>query len=100
MMAIRRFRFALLVFSILVAEYSLAPEAAAHRPLIEQVAPDEDGDGPLQAASGGSSSSLPGERASKTHLEPGTAVVCEGPGFKLDFTAIILLLSKTFGLIL
>jgi hypothetical protein len=54
MMAIRRFRFALLLALVLALSGTLAPDASAHKSVVAQVIPDSDGDGPLNAASGGS----------------------------------------------
>jgi hypothetical protein len=63
MMAISRLRFApilalvlFLAVLFLAGATILAPEAHAYDALIEQIAPDEDGDGPLASAAGGSSS--------------------------------------------
>ena len=96
MMAISRFRFALLLLSILVADYSFVGEASAHRSVVEQVVPDEDGDGPLAAAGGGSSGPVLGRKPAT--LNP--AEVSGEKTVKLDLLTIVLLFSKSFGLVL
>jgi len=52
MMAIRRFRFALLLALFLAVSVAFAPTASAYRSNVAQVLPDEDGDSPRVGARG------------------------------------------------
>jgi hypothetical protein len=98
MMAFSRFRFALLFISALLIAYSFPQRALAHKDVIEQVFPDEDGDGPLAAAAGGSSGPVHArEFEAKTKGVMDTKVLTVG---KLDLFTIVLLFSKSFGLVL
>jgi hypothetical protein len=53
MMAISRFRFALLLTLLLTVSSTFVPEASAHKSVVAQIIPDSEGDGPLNAATGG-----------------------------------------------
>ena len=52
-MAIRRFRFALLLALFFAFSGAYVPEASAYKSVVAQIIPDSEGDGPLSSATGG-----------------------------------------------
>jgi hypothetical protein len=98
MMAIRRFRFALLLALVLAVSVIFVSEGSAFESLVQQVLPDENGDFPSHSAAGGSSGPQQNERGSikatsRTNLLDG-AWICK------DSHILKMLWLKVIGLVL
>jgi len=98
MMAIRRFRFALLLALFLATSAAFAPEASAYKSVVAQVLPDEGGDYPTHAASGGSTGpEQNGRGATKGAFK--SDLLQDGTWIHKDLQPIKMLWFKVIGLV-
>ena len=98
MMAISRFRFALLLTLFLALSASLAPEASAYDPLVvtEQIVPDDEGETPA-SSQGGGSSSVPSNRMSKVASLKGSSRAAASKSESQRISLLILFLQRLWG---
>jgi len=98
MMAISRFRFALLLALFLALSVALVPEASAYRSNTAQILPDEDGDTPRLQARGAGGPPHGGRPLKDPKVNQ--AVAAESKTVTLNIAELILAISKALGLVL